>query len=77
MWVMPHLAGAKGHSGQILLAEDGRIAVDWQLDGTRLQLCANFSDHPADLPPATGTCFAGQPGVLSPLRVAFWSEPSA
>ncbi|TJZ85579.1 malto-oligosyltrehalose trehalohydrolase [Paracoccus hibiscisoli] len=73
-WVTPHLAGAGGHAGQVLLARDGLIAVDWQLDGARLSLRANLSDRAADLPPAAGTCFAGRPGVLAPDAVALWSE---
>ncbi len=77
IWVMPHLAGAKGHAGQVLMAEDGLVAVDWQLDGMRLQLRANLSNDSADLPPATGTCFIGQPGALAALHVAVWAEPSS
>lgn len=41
--VVPRLAGTGGHCGRVLAAEDGVIAVDWQLDGALLQLRANLS----------------------------------
>ena len=73
-WITPHLAGARGQSGRVMCAQDGLIAVDWQLDGASLHLRANLSDDPArmpaDLPGAPGTLFIGDPGVLAPRGVA-------
>jgi maltooligosyltrehalose trehalohydrolase len=50
-WIVPRLARTEGHAGHVLLAEDGRIAVDWQLADLRLSLRANLTAHPGPLPP--------------------------
>lgn len=52
--IVPHLAGAGGHSGTVPEAGAGRIAVDWTLDGVRLAVRANLGDSAVDLPPAEG-----------------------
>lgn len=50
-WIVPRLARAVGHAGQVLMAEDGRIAVDWQLADLRLSLRTNLTGRPGPLPP--------------------------
>lgn len=72
--ILPHLKGAGGHGGQVVLAQDGLIAVDWHLEGATLSLRANLSDAAADLPDAAGECIHGAPGPLGPCSVAFWLE---
>jgi maltooligosyltrehalose trehalohydrolase len=52
--IVPRLGATGGGSGSVLLAEDGRIAVDWMLAGAKLSLRANLGDTPADLPSAEG-----------------------
>jgi len=52
--IVPHLAGTGPNSGRLLLAEGGRLAVDWQLNGALLSLRAAFHGGGADLPPAEG-----------------------
>ncbi|MGZ9810482.1 malto-oligosyltrehalose trehalohydrolase [Pseudoroseicyclus sp. H15] len=63
--IVPRLAGAAGHSGKLIAAEGGVLAVDWHLDGALLQLRANFSDSAQQLPPATGDEIhrTGEPGA--------------
>jgi len=53
-WIVPRLARTGGDSGTALLAKEGRIAVDWKLDGAILSLRANLSPNSADLPPPKG-----------------------
>lgn len=60
--IVPHLARAPGHGGQLLLAEAGRIAVDWRLDGAVLHLRANLGAEAADLPGAAGRILHGTAG---------------
>lgn len=60
--IVPHLAQAPGHGGRLLLAEDGRVAVDWRLDGAILRLRANLYAAPADLPGAAGRILYGTAG---------------
>ena len=72
--VVPHLAGAQGGAGRVLLAEEGRIAVDWRLDGAVLALRANLSEAAADLPPAQGRPILGAEGRLAPRTVAVWLD---
>jgi maltooligosyltrehalose trehalohydrolase len=68
--IVPHLHRAPGHGGQIIMAQDGRIAVDWRLDGATLRLRANLSDQPRDLPEAAGTVLYGpEDGPLQPCTV--------
>jgi len=75
--IVPHLKGAGGHAGRVLLAEDGLIAVDWRLNGATLSLRANLSGAGADLPAAPGQCIHGAPGPLPPHGVAYWLEVTA
>jgi 1,4-alpha-glucan branching enzyme/maltooligosyltrehalose trehalohydrolase len=43
-FIVPRLAGMKGHSGSFEVFAPGVLQVDWQLgDGTNLRLLANFS----------------------------------
>jgi maltooligosyltrehalose trehalohydrolase len=51
--IVPRLAGAT-HGGELLMAEDGALAVDWVLDGAVLSLRANLKGGDATLPPAEG-----------------------
>ena len=60
--IVPHLAQAPGYGGQLLLAEEGRIAVDWRLDGAVLRLRANLGADATDLPPAAGRILHGTAG---------------
>ncbi|MDF1707672.1 MAG: malto-oligosyltrehalose trehalohydrolase [Paracoccaceae bacterium] len=75
--IVPHLKGAPGHCGHVLMADNGLIAVDWQLNGALLQLRANLSDTAAELPQTTGDCIHGQPGLQDPHQVALWLKVSA
>ena len=52
--IVPHLADAGGHTGKVLAARDGRIAVDWRLGRLKLALRANLGDEAAELPDAEG-----------------------
>lgn len=51
----PLLKNVGGGVGHLLLAEDGRLAVDWQLGESRWQMRGNFGEAPATLPPVHGT----------------------
>jgi malto-oligosyltrehalose trehalohydrolase len=72
--IVPHLKGAGGNAGRVLLAQDGLIAVDWQLNGAVLGLRANLSEAAAILPDAAGICLLGTPGPLAAHEVAIWLE---
>lgn len=72
--IVPHLKGAGGHAGRLLLAEEGLIAVDWHLNGAILGLRANLSKAAADLPEAAGDCIHGSSGRLVPYDVSVWLE---
>ncbi|KKK78333.1 hypothetical protein LCGC14_2844610, partial [marine sediment metagenome] len=50
----PLLGQATAHSGTVLAAQDGALAVDWQLGAARLSLRANLSQSPETLPEAQG-----------------------
>ena len=52
--IVPLLKGAGGNAGKVLLADDGAIAVDWTLNGGRLELRANLSAEARALPALTG-----------------------
>ncbi|MCC5969186.1 MAG: malto-oligosyltrehalose trehalohydrolase [Pararhodobacter sp.] len=68
--IVPHLAHAPGHGGLVITAQDGQIAVDWQLDGAVLRLRANLLDQPWHPPEAPGTALHGPGGdVLPPCSV--------
>lgn len=72
--IVPHLKGAGGDAGRVLLARDGLIAVDWHLNGAVLGLRANLSETAAILPDAAGICLLGTPGPLAAHEVAIWLE---
>lgn len=68
--IVPHLERAPGHGGRVLAADEGLVAVDWQLDGAVLRLRANLSDRPVQAPEASGRPIhgTGDPS-LPPLGV--------
>ena len=72
--IVPSLAATGGHAGHCLTAADGVLAVDWQLDGARLQLRANFANGPRPTPPVAGEEIhrTGAPG--SPHSAVHWLE---
>ena len=53
--LMPLLENIGGGVGHLLMAEDGRLAVDWQLGERRWQLRCNFSSEEVTLPPVHGS----------------------
>jgi maltooligosyltrehalose trehalohydrolase len=52
--IVPHLAQAGGHAGEVLRGGGGLVAVDWRLGRVRLSLRANLGDAAAALPAAVG-----------------------
>ncbi|MGE7367780.1 malto-oligosyltrehalose trehalohydrolase [Neorhizobium sp. NPDC001467] len=52
--IVPLLAGARGHAGNIAAVEGGMIAVSWTLGGATLSMAANLSDSPAKRPNLPG-----------------------
>ncbi|ODS58053.1 MAG: malto-oligosyltrehalose trehalohydrolase [Agrobacterium sp. SCN 61-19] len=67
--LMPLLADVGGGVGHVLMAEEGRLAIDWQLGEHRWQLRANFSDEIATLPPVHGaTIHVMPPEAQSDMR---------
>lgn len=75
--IVPHLKGAGGDAGRVLLARDGLVAVDWHLNRAVLGLRANLSEAAAILPDAAGVCLLGTPGPLAAHEVAIWLEEVA
>lgn len=59
--LMPLLKHVGGGVGHLLLAEDGCLAVDWQLGDRRWQLRGNFGDSRATLPPVRGKTVYAHP----------------
>lgn len=57
--IVPHLAGAGGHSGRVLESAPGVVAVDWRLSGANLHLRANLSSDVGRAPPAYGRTIWG------------------
>lgn len=77
--IVPHLAGTGPGCGTVLSHEDGVIAVDWALNGALLQLRANLSRRPRDLPPAGGillyaTSTARQAGAEAHFAAVYLKE---
>ncbi|MDH6268919.1 maltooligosyltrehalose trehalohydrolase [Rhizobium sp. SG_E_25_P2] len=76
-FVMPYLAHIGRGSGRLLAGEDGHLAVDWRLNGAKLQLRANFDDKDARLPAIEGEIFhrygegSARGEVLPPLSALF------
>lgn len=60
--LMPLLRDIGGGVGHVLTAEEGLIAIDWQLGERRWQLRCNFSDDEATLPPVHGETIHVMPG---------------
>ncbi|PYB77557.1 malto-oligosyltrehalose trehalohydrolase [Rhizobium wuzhouense] len=60
--LMPLLENIGGDTGQVLKAQDGILAVDWQLGETLWQLRANFTDVPVKIPPVRGQVIHVLPG---------------
>ena len=79
--VVPYLAQAGGHAGRVVAAEDGRIAVDWQLGPRLWQLRANLTDAAQDVPEARGrrahATGDGGPGNAPAHWVGFFAEDRA
>lgn len=63
--IVPLLQTAGGNSGQILKAEEGLVAVDWTLGGSRLELRANFGDVPLPSPGIRGPVLYGLPAAAA------------
>lgn len=61
--LMPLLADVGGGVGHLLLADEGRLAIDWQLGESRWQLRANFTDARTMLPPVHGETIHVTPGT--------------
>jgi len=59
--LIPLLANVGGGVGHLLLAEEGRLAVDWQLGERRWQLRVNLTDVRAVLPPVHGQTIHVEP----------------
>lgn len=60
--LMPLLRDIGGGVGHVLTAEEGLLAIDWQLGERRWQLRCNFSDDEATLPPVHGETIHVMPG---------------
>ncbi|MEW5424949.1 malto-oligosyltrehalose trehalohydrolase [Amorphus sp. 3PC139-8] len=52
--IVPLISGAAGQAGRVVSADDGALAVDWQLVGGVLELRANLSETARALPTAAG-----------------------
>jgi malto-oligosyltrehalose trehalohydrolase len=73
--VVPHLAGAR-HGGRVVEAAEGRIAVDWPLDGAVLRLRARLAAEGEDpAPPPGRVIWSGGPEI-APYSVIFALEPA-
>ncbi len=60
--LMPLLRDIGGGVGHVLTAEEGLLAIDWQLGERRWQLRCNFCDDEATLPPVHGETIHVMPG---------------
>ncbi|GHA18221.1 malto-oligosyltrehalose trehalohydrolase [Devosia pacifica] len=66
--IVPLLAGVGGHVGTVDRAEEGVIAVSWQLSGARLVMMANMSHEPEPTPSAVGeVIYTSSPEALQQL----------
>lgn len=77
--VVPLLGGRA--EGKVLSAEEGSVAIDWVFASGRLELRANLSAEPQDMPPVRGAVFHGAyvdgdgaEGELAPFAVLFAGE---
>lgn len=62
-FLMPLLVDVGGGVGHILKADDGILAIDWQLGESRWQFRANFTDSRASVPPVQGQTVHALPDV--------------
>jgi maltooligosyltrehalose trehalohydrolase len=76
--VVPGLKDSGELSGKIWQAENGLLAIDWQLDGFMLELRANLSEEPADMHAIRGEVIHTYPakadvaeGRIGPMTVLF------
>lgn len=70
--IVPSLAQTGGNVGHLLTAEDGVLAVDWRLGKACLQLRANLSNGPRDMPTAEGVEIHRTAAPGSPRSVVHW-----
>ncbi|EAR52538.1 putative Alpha-amylase [Oceanicola granulosus HTCC2516] len=75
--IVPHLAGTTGGAGRLLAAEDGVLAVDWQLDGALLQLRANFASAAREMPAAQGRELHKVGALGAPNSAVHWIRVTA
>ncbi|MBC2771708.1 malto-oligosyltrehalose trehalohydrolase [Rhizobium sp. AQ_MP] len=59
--LFPLLDNVGGGVGHVLMAQDGKLAVDWQLGEHRWQLRVNFSEREVMLPPVHGATIEVMP----------------
>lgn len=76
--IWPLISTPKSLGGEILTAEDGGLAIDWDFSGRRLELRANLCDRELTMPRITGRLIHEQlgPGTgsskhLAPGQVVF------
>jgi malto-oligosyltrehalose trehalohydrolase len=68
-FLVPLLRNVGGGVGEVLLAADGILAIDWQLGESRWQFRANFTDRRMPVPPVQGTTVHAVPeGVEGEIR---------
>lgn len=80
--VAPGLAGPVAHAGRIREARDGTVAIDWRLNGRRLQLRANLSRGLRHVPAYRGQVIHAEPaatdigedGTMPAMSVVFALE---
>ena len=82
--VVPLIRNAGPDTGRILKAATGCVAVDWALEGKRLQVRVNFTGEPQPVPPVLGAVIHSWPqtagrmleseGKLSAISVVFALE---
>lgn len=65
-YLMPLLSNVGGGVGHLLKAEEGILAIDWQLGDVRWQFRANFTDSRAVVPPVQGTTVHALPEAAEP-----------
>lgn len=71
--LVPRLEGAR-QGGRVIEAADGRIAVDWPLDGAVLRLRARLVAEGEDPPPAPGREIWSGGDAIAPYAVAVTLE---
>ncbi|MFT3975004.1 MAG: hypothetical protein QM699_16665 [Amaricoccus sp.] len=71
--VVPHLAGARA-GGRVVEAEDGRVGVEWPLDGATLRLRARLVPEGDDPAPPPGRVIWTGGAALAPYAVTMTLE---